>query len=137
VPRSKDVYWLRYDVLNNRISFYVETWEFHAEKHAWDKTAVDPEHIYQTIVDPDYARRSLDAVIGPESCIFQKFFEPEQQNFYVPVLYEGVVIPGDYDQGGKEGRVLTGYFQSGLYPSSAIGEIFWSNPKLAKGKDSK
>jgi hypothetical protein len=119
------------------VSFYVETWDLHAEKHAWDKTPATQEHIYQTIIDPDHAHRSLDDVIGHESCVFEKFFNPEQQIFYVPVLYEGVTAPGDYDQGGKQGKVLTGYFQSGLYPSSTIGEIFWSNPNLARGKPSK
>jgi hypothetical protein len=130
VVRNKDVYWVRQDVLNNRVSFYVETWETHAEKHRWDKTPASQEHVYQAIIDPDHAHRSLDPVIGNESCIFEKFFEIEQQRFFVPVLYEGVLIPGDYDQGGKTGKVLTGYFPGRLNNSSTIGEIFWSNPKF-------
>jgi hypothetical protein len=124
-------------VLGNHVSFYEETWFFHAEKHAWDKIPATQEHFYQTFSDPDYLHRSEDEFIGPESCIFEKFFEAEQQKFYLPVQYEGVVLPGDYDQGGRKGRVKTGYFQSGLRPSSTIGEIFWTNPRMLKGEDSK
>jgi hypothetical protein len=137
VPRSKDVLWYRQDVLGNWVSFYEETWSLHAEKHAWDKIPATQEHFYQTFTEPDCLHRSLDEFIGPESCVFEKFFESEQQKFYVPVLYEGVITAGDYDQGGKKGTVKTGYFQSGIDPSSTIGEIFWTNPKLAKIKGSK
>ncbi|MGO9326430.1 MAG: hypothetical protein ACLP07_17885 [Terracidiphilus sp.] len=136
MPRNRDVYWYRPDVIGNWVSFYEETWLLHAEKHAWDKIPADPEHFYKTVTDPDYLRRSLDEFIGPESCVFEKFFETEQQRFFVPVQYEDVTTPGGYDQGGKKGRVMTGFFQSGLTISSSIGEIFWTNPKLAKGKDS-
>jgi hypothetical protein len=101
----------------------------HASKHAFDKYPATDEHIYQAIVDPDHAHRSLDPVIADESCIFEKFFEAEKQRFFVPVLYEGVVVPGDYDQGGKKGRVLTGYFPGRPNNSSTIGEIFWSKPE--------
>lgn len=126
--RNKDVYWVRKDVINNHVSFYVETWELHAEKHAWDATPATGEHFYQTVTDPDHLHRSLDPIIGPESCIFAKFFELEQQIFYVPVLYEGVVEPNEYEKGGKKGHVKTGYFQSGIRRSKMIGDIFWSKP---------
>jgi hypothetical protein len=137
VVKSKDVFWVRPDVLNNQVAFYVPTWEKHASKHAYDKTPATQEHFYQTVVDPDHAHRSLDPIIGNESCIFEKFFESEQQRFFVPVLYEGVVAPGDYDQGGKKGKVLTGYFPGPQNNSRTIGEIFWSKPKADDGEEGK
>jgi hypothetical protein len=120
---------VRSDVLNNRVTLYAKTWALHASKHTHDKTPATEEHIYQSIVDPDHAHRSLDPVIGPESCVFEKFFEPEQQRFFVPVIYDGVKEPGDYDQGGKRGRVTTGYFSGSQNISGSIGEIFWSKTK--------
>ena len=92
---------------------------------------------YQTIIDPDHAHRSLDPSILGEGCIFEKFFESEQQRFLVPVLYEGVAEPEDYERGGKKGRVLTGYFPGRQNNSSTVGEIFWSKPKPNDGEDSK
>jgi len=134
VADKNDIYWLRQDVLGNAVMFYMRTWEIHAEKHAFDKIPSNPEHFYQTITDPDHARRSLDPIIGPEACVFEKYFEGEQQRFFMPVLYEAVAVPGDYDQGGKKGKVLTGYFENGPM-SQHIGEIFWS--KQTPDKDSK
>jgi hypothetical protein len=126
VASKNDIFWLRPDVFDNRVSFHINTWEQHASKHTFDKVPATAEHFYQVIIDPDYARRSLDPVIGYETCIFERFFEAEQDRFFVPVLYEGVVVPGDYDQGGKKGKVLSGYFQGGQNLSRFIGEIFWS-----------
>ena len=136
MPKSKDILWVRKDVINNSVSFYEETWIYHASKHAFDKVPVTQEHFYQAIVNPDHARRSLDPVIGHESCIFEKFFEEEQRSFFLPVIYDGVESPGDYDQGGKKGRVSTGFFQQGKI-SGSIGEIFWSNPKPDDKKEQK
>lgn len=133
---NKDILWVRKEVLQNTVSFYVKTWEQHASKHAFDAVPASQEHFYQTIMEPDYARRSLDPIIGNEACIFEKFFEAEQQRFLMPVLYEGVTIPGDYDKGGKKGRVLSGYFQNGPM-SSHIGEIFWSRSPENDDKDGK
>jgi len=127
---------MRQDVLLNDVSFYVKTWEFHASKHAFDKTPATEEHFYQAIVDPDHARRSLDPVIGHETCIFEKYFEPEAKRFFVPVIYDGVETPGDYDQGGKEGHITTGYFENGPL-SRYIGAIFWSKQTGVGGKGSK
>lgn len=132
---NKDIFWVRQDVLHNTVSFYRKTWEQHASKHAFDKTPATDEHFYQSIMNPDHARRSLDPVIGHEACIFEKFFEAEQQRFFMPVLYEGVVNPMDYDQGGKKGKVLSGYFENGPM-SRYIGEIFWSKPNAVDDKDS-
>jgi hypothetical protein len=132
---NKDIFWVRRDVLDNTVSFYQKTWEQHASKHAFDKTPATEEHFYQSIMNPDHARRSLDPVIGPEACIFEKFFEAEQQRFFMPVIYEGIATPGEYDQGGKKGRVLSGYFQDGPM-SRYIGEIFWSKPNSSDDKDS-
>lgn len=131
---KSDVFWMRQDVLGNFVRFYVRTWEIHAEKHAFDKIPSTPEHIYQAVTDPDFAHRSLDPAIGSESCIFEKFFEPEQQRFFVPVLYEGVDASGDYDQGGKNGKVLSGFFLEGMKPSRMIGEVFWSKDDKDSGK---
>ena len=75
--------------------------------------------------------------IGDETCIFEKFFEVEQQPFFVPVLYEGMVVPWDYEQGGKQGRVLTGYFPGKQNIPRTIGEIFWSKPAPSESEDSK
>ena len=133
---NKDILWVRKDVLENSASFYVKTWEMHASKHVFDSIPTTQEHFYQTIMDPDYARRSLDPIIGNEACVFEKYFEDEQQSFLMPVLYEGVIVPRDYDQGGKKGKVLSGYFQNGPM-SKHIGEIFWSNPRLVDDGDSK
>ena len=135
MPKSKDILWVRKDVLNNSVSFYEETWLNHASKHTFDQFPVTEEYFYQAIVDPDHAHRSLDPVIGHESCIFEKFFEDVQRRFFLPVIYEGVVEPGDYDQGRKKGRVSTGYLQHGKM-SGSIGEIFWSKP-IPEEKDKK
>ncbi len=137
MPKSKDIFWVRSDVLDNSVSFYEETWNQHASKHAFDKIPATPEHFYQAIVDPDHAHRSLDPVIGHESCVFEKFFDVEQKSFFVPVVYDGVVSPGDYDQGGKKGRVSTGYFNSGTKLSGSIGPIFWSKKNPDDKKDEK
>jgi hypothetical protein len=137
VASNNDIFWVRQDVLHNTVSFYVKTWEQHASKHTSDKIPATEEHFYQAIVDPDYARRSLDPEIGYESCIFEKFFETEQQRFFVPVLYDEVKVAGDYDHGGKRGKVLTGYFPSGPNMSRFIGEIFWSKVKSDEEKDTK
>lgn len=126
MPRNKDVFWLRADVLKNQVSFYVETWENHASKHASDKVPSSPEHIYQTVVAPDVAHRSLDPVIGGEVCLFVKRFEIEQLRFIVPVIYDGVEEAGDYDQGGKKGRVQSGWFLQNNKPSNMVGEIIWT-----------
>lgn len=132
MANKNDILWMRQDVLGNLVSFYEKTWELHASKHAFDQTPTTQEHFFQAIVDPDYARRSLDPVIGNEACIFEKFFEAEQKRFFLPVIYDGVEAPHDYDKGKKKGRVMTGYFQNG--PTSAnIGEIFWSKSKGKKG----
>jgi hypothetical protein len=136
VINKNDIYWVRQDVLGNSVSFYMKRWEDHASKHAHDKTPTNQEHFYQTIVDPDHARRSLDPVIGTETCIFEKFFEDEGERFLMPVIYDGVTAPGDYDQGGKSGKVLTGYFQYGPM-SRNIGPIFWSKSELDSEEDSK
>jgi len=137
VSKSKDIFWTRPDVFKNQVSLPIWVWEQHASKHAFDKYPASEEHIYQAIVNPDHAHRSLDPVIGDESCIFEKFFEVEQQPFFVPVLFDGVVDPGDYEQGGKNGRVLTGYFPGRQNISRMIGEIFWSKPKPNAPEDSK
>lgn len=129
---KKGINWVHQDVFSNSVSFYAKTWEGHASKHAFDKTPTTEDHFLQTILDPDHARTSLDPAIGHESCIFEKFFEAQQQRFFMPVIYDGVVNPGDYDQGGKSGRVMTGYFQYGKM-SGHIGPIIWSKPDGKKG----
>jgi phosphoketolase len=136
VAGKNDIFWVRQEVLANTVSFYMKTWEIHASKHALDATPATPDHFYHTVTDPDHLRRSLDPEIGHEACIFEKYFAPEQKRFFVPVIYEEVVVPLDYEQGGKKGRVMTGYFESGPM-SRHIGEIFWSKPGLIGGKDSK
>lgn len=117
---------MRQDVFANYVSLPRWVWEQHASKHAFDKVPASEEHIYQAVVNPDHARRSLDPDIGSQACIFEKFFENEQQCFLVPVLYEEVVEPLDYENGGKKGRVLTGYFPARQNVSRTVGEIFWS-----------
>jgi hypothetical protein len=107
------------------------------QKHSFDKFPATEEHVYQTIIDPDHAHRSLDPCVLGEGCVFEKFFEPEQQRFFVPVLYDGIVVPEDYEQGGKKGRVLTGYFPGKQNNSKSIGPIFWSKVPITADKDSK
>jgi hypothetical protein len=135
VANKNDIRWVRPDVFKNSVSLPVFVWE-HVEKHAFDKFPANEEHIYQTIINPDHAHRSLDPFVMGEGCIFEKFFEPEQQRFLVPVIYEGVIVPEEYELGGKKGRVLTGYFPGKSKNSSSVGEIFWSNPALLGDKDS-
>src|ERR1700753_3889245 len=130
---SKDVYWVRPDVLGNQVSLYVESYDLHASKHAFDEVPATEEHIYQTVVAPDHAHRSLLPYMEGESCIFQKFFDKEQQIFLVPVLYEGVSVPNEYEQGGKSGKVLTGYFPRNGRLGGSVGEIFWSKIKEIGG----
>jgi len=136
VANKNDIFWIRQDVLGNTVSFFMKTWEIHAEKHAWDKTPTSTDHFYETIMNPDHARRSLHPVVGHETCIFEKFFEAEQQRFFMPVLYDGVIVSGDYDQGGKPGKVSTGFFEYGQM-SKNIGPIFWSKTEPDEGKGSK
>lgn len=135
-PSKKDIRWVRSDVLKNQVSLPVFVWE-HASKHAYDKTPATEEHIYQTIVDPDHVRRSLDHITSGESCVFEKFFQQEQQRFFVPVLYDGIVVPEEYESGGKKGRVLTGYFPGRTNNSKTVGAIFWSKQKPVDGEGSK
>ncbi len=137
MANNSDIYWIRLDVFKNDVTLPVWVWDRHASKHSHDKYPATEEHIYQTIVNPDHAHRSLDPAVMGDGCVFEKFFEVEQQRFLVPVLYEGVIVPGDYEKGGKKGRVLTGYFPGKQNNSSTVGEIFWSNPTLSKGDDSK
>jgi hypothetical protein len=133
--KSKDVYWVRQDVLGNQVSLYVETFDFHVTpRHGDDLTPATEEHIYQTIIDPDHARRTLDPAMAGEACIFQKFFDAEQQNFLVPVLYDEIAVLNDYEQGGKQGKVLTGYFPYLGRLSGSIGEIFWSKDGIGGQK---
>lgn len=133
---KKDIYWVRNDVFKNSVSLPMWVWDQHASKHAFDKYPASEEHIYQTIVDPDHAHRSLDPFVLGDGCIFEKFFEAEQQRFLVPVIYEGVAVPEDYEQGGKKGRVLSGYFPGKQNNSRTVGPIFWSK-KPIDDKDSK
>jgi phosphoketolase len=136
VASKGDIFWVRQEVLANTVTFYVKTWELHASKHATDVTPATPDHFYYTVTDPDHLRRSLDPAIGHEACIFERYFEPEQKRFFVPVLYDGVVTRLDYEEGGKKGRVMTGYFENGPL-SRYIGEIFWSKPGSTSKEDSK
>ena len=136
MANKNDVRWVRTDVFKNSVSLPVFVWE-HVDKHAFDKIPATEEHIYQTIVAPDHAHRSLDPFVLDEGCVFEKFFEPEQQRFLVPVLYDGIIVPEEYEKGGKKGRVLTGYFPGKQNNSRTVGEIFWSNPALLKDKVSK
>ncbi|MDE1156274.1 MAG: hypothetical protein PW735_11180 [Acidobacteriaceae bacterium] len=108
--------------------------DLHASKHAHDAVPATEEHIYQTVTNPDDARRSLDDAVGHETCIFTKHFAEEGHPMVVPVIYDGVQQPGDYDQGGKKGRVTTGYFETSGKFSQFIGEIFWTKPTDDEGK---
>jgi hypothetical protein len=126
VANKKDIYWVRNDVFSNQVSLPVWVWEQHASKHVYDKFPASEEHIYQTIIDPDHAHRSLDPVVLGEGCVFERYFKTEQQTFIVPVLYEDIAVPEEYEQGGKKGRVLTGYFPGSQNLSKTIGPIFWS-----------
>jgi len=136
VPNSKkDIYWVRNDVFDNSVSLPMWRWDQHASKHAFDEFPATEDHIYQTIIDPDHAHRSLDPVVLGEGCVFEKFFEAEQQRFLVPVIYDGIIVPEEYELGGKKGRVLTGYFPGRQNNSKTVGPIFWS--KIKPDKDSK
>jgi len=112
-------------------------WDQHASKHTFDKYPASEEHIYQTIVNPDCAYRSLDPFVLGDGCIFEKFFEAEQQRFLVPVIYEGVQVPEDYEHGGRKGRVMTGFFRDKQNNTKTIGPIFWPKKPIDKDKDSK
>ena len=126
---KKDIRWVRPDVFTNRVALPVWVWDQHASKHTFDLIPSSEEHIYQTIINPDHAHRSLDPVILGEGCIFEKYFESEKARFIVPVLYEDILVPEEYEKGGKRGRVLTGFFPSKQNNSKSIGPIFWSKEK--------
>jgi len=133
VANKNDIRWMRTDVFKNFVSLPVFVWE-HVQKHAFDKFPATEEHIYQTVIDPDHAHRSLDPYVLGEGCVFEKFFESEQQRFLVPVIYEGITVPEEYEEGGKKGRVWTGYFPGKPNDSSSVGPIFWSKMP-AENKD--
>jgi hypothetical protein len=137
VSKSKDIYWVRTDIFNNSVALPMRTWDQHASKHTFDKYPATEEHIYQTINDPDHAHRSLDPFVLGDGCIFEKFFVVEQQRFLVPVIYDDVKVPEDYELGGKKGRVLTGYFPGKQNNSRTVGPIFWSKKSIENDKDSK
>lgn len=132
---NKDILWVRNDVLNNKVSLYAKTWNLHAEKHTFDKVPATEEHIFRTVTDPDHARRSNDPDVGHETCVFEKHFVDEGQAFIVPVIYDGVEEAGDYDQGGKAGRVTTGYFPDGGRLSKHVGQIFWSKSSFSASNE--
>jgi hypothetical protein len=138
VAKSKDILWVRNDVLGNSVTLPEWVWA-HASKHTFDVIPSSEEHIFQTIIDPDHAHRSLDPIVMGEGCIFEKYFEVggAQERFFVPVLYDGIVTPEEYDKGGKKGRVMTGYFPGKQNNSKSIGPIFWSKQKPKTGDDSK
>jgi hypothetical protein len=125
MAKSKDIYWVRSDVFKNSVTLPVWVWDQHASKHAFDKYPASEDHIYQTIVDPDYAHRSLDPFVLGEGCVFEKFFEAEQQRFLVPVLYEDITVSEEYELGGKKGRVMTGFFPGKPNNSKHVGATFW------------
>jgi len=131
---NKNIYWVRNDVLNNSVSLYAKTMDIHASKHANDEVPTTEEHIFQTVTNPDHARRSLDPVVGSETCVFTKHFEAEGFPVVVPVIYDDLVKAEEYEHGGKTGRVTTGYFETRGYFSKFIGEIFWSKPNTGEGK---
>jgi hypothetical protein len=118
--------WVRSDPFDNKVSLYEKTMAGHISKHEMDKFPTTEEHIYQGVTDPDHARRSLDPVVGHETCVFEKMFQSIGQRFFASVIYDGVANPGDYDEGGKTGHVTTGYFPGKPTNSRYIGEIFWS-----------
>ena len=124
--KNNDIFWVRKDPFGNAVSLHVARWEQHISKHEFDKYPVTEEHIYQAIIDPDQARRSLDPIIANEACIFEKFFQAEQQLLLVPVLYEEVIAPYEYEEGGKKGKVLTAYFPDQRGLSSTVGPVFWT-----------
>jgi len=136
VVNKNDIRWMRQDVFKNSVSLPVFVWE-HVQKHALDKFPATEEHIYQTVVDPDHAHRSLDPYVLGEGCVFEKFFESEQQRFFVPVIYSEVIVPEEYEKGGKKGRVLTGYFPGKQNNSKSIGQVFWSKSPPTADKDLK
>ena len=113
-------------MFENYVTLPVWVWEQHASQHEFDDIPASEEHIYQTVVDPDQAHRNLDPSVIGESCIFVKYFADAQHHFLVPVLYDGINEPDEYEKGGKKGRVLTGYFRSSPCLSSSMGPIFWS-----------
>lgn len=126
MAKSKDVYWVRKDVFQNYVTLPMWVWDHHASKHELDAVPATEEHIFQAIVDPDHAHRSLDPAVLGEGCVFEKYFPGIQFPFFVPVLYENIQEPNEYETGGKQGRVLTGYFETRQRISSSIGPIFWS-----------
>ena len=128
MKKNKDVYWVRKDVFQNSVTLPMWVWDQHASKHEFDEVPATEEHIFQAIIDPDHARRSFDPVVGGEGCVFEKYFPNIDFPLFVPVLYEDVQEPNEYELGGKQGRVLTGYFETRQRISSSIGPIFWSKP---------
>jgi hypothetical protein len=126
VAKDKDILWVKPDVFGNQVSLYVAKMENHIQKHAYDKYPTTEEHVFQAVTNPDAARRSLDPVIGEETCIFEKFFSSEQQRFFATVIYDGMREPLDYEDGKKTGYVTTAYFPGRINNSRNIGEVFWT-----------
>lgn len=128
---NKDILWVRNDVFGNKVSLYVKTMNSHISKHEFDKYPTTEEHVYQALTNPDTARRSLDPVVGHESCIFEKFFPIEGQRFFTTAIYDDVADPKDYEKGGKLGRISTSYFPGREGNSRHIGEIFWAKQEVS------
>jgi hypothetical protein len=125
-----------YDPLGNRVVLYEKTWLLHtaAKRLERDEQLPDLGDVRESVLNPDQIRRSLHPVLGPNSCVFEKFVGPDNQLLRVPVLYdlaEGVA----YDDPGKShGHVMTTFYPDPPYQSKNVGEIFWIRPKEEEGK---
>lgn len=136
MAKSNDIFWVRPDVFNNQVTLPVWVWNQHASKHEFDVYPASEEHMYQSIIDPDAAHRNLDPASVYESCIFVKTFSDVPVPFIVPVLYDEIQEPNEYEKGREKGRVLTGYFRMSQGIGGSFGPMFWSK-QLSNDGDSK
>jgi hypothetical protein len=118
------------DPFQNRVVLYEKTWLFHtAQKHnpAYGEILPNLGDVRESVLNPDQIRRSLDPVIGTESCIFEKFIGPESQLLRTPVIYD--LSPGTaYETAITSGHVMTSFYPDPPYRSVNVGEVFWVKP---------
>lgn len=120
--KSHNVLFTVHCPLGNTIELWEKTWKGHTiVKHDDQDLVGKLEHVQRTVQDPDHARRSTDANIGKDTCIYERVVTGTNQIMRVPVLFDSP----NYEAGGLLGHVMTAFIPE---PGSRgkVGEIFWT-----------
>jgi hypothetical protein len=136
VANNRNIMFMVFDPMGNRIVLYEKTWLQHtaAKRIERDERLPALGDVRESVLNPDQIRRSLHPVIGTNSCVFEKFIGPDSQLLRVPVLYdlaEGVAYD---DPGRSEGHIMSTFYPDPPYQSRNVGEIFWKKSKDEEGE---